>query len=100
MAKRYLVTGGTGFLGRSIVKALIKEGNDVTVFDNDSRGSIDKLDIPQNKFKFIKGDIRDSEAVFKAAKNITRKLFRLTFKSCAPFAKRFYRSVTGNCCRQ
>ena len=70
MAKRYLVTGGTGFLGRSIVKALIKEGNDVTVFDNDSRGSIDKLDIPQNKFKFIKGDIRDSEAVFKAAKNI------------------------------
>lgn len=70
MAKRYLVTGGTGFLGRSIVRALIKEGNEVTVFDNDSRGSITKLNIPQNKFKFIKGDVRDSEAVVRAAENI------------------------------
>lgn len=70
MKKRYLVTGGTGFLGRSIVKALIDERNDVVVFDNDSRGSIEKLNIPKDKFKFIKGDIRDKEAVVKAAKNI------------------------------
>lgn len=70
MKKRYLVTGGTGFLGRSIVTALIDEGKSVVVFDNDSRGSIDKLNIPKNKFKFIKGDIRDREAVVKAAKNV------------------------------
>ena len=69
MAKRYLITGGTGFLGRSIVEALAKEGSDIVILDNDSRGSIDKLNLSRG-IKFIKGDVRDSEIVSQAARNI------------------------------
>ena len=40
--KTFLVTGGTGFLGRHIVEYLLKEKNKVVVFDNEFRGSIKK----------------------------------------------------------
>lgn len=70
MAKKYLVTGGSGFLGRSIVKALLKEGDYVTILDNESRGSIAKLKSKSEKLKFIKGDIRKKEIVEKGCRNI------------------------------
>ena len=70
MTKQYLVTGGTGFLGRSIVENLVKEGNLVTILDNESRGSINKLEVKSKKIKFIKGDIRDKETAKRACKNV------------------------------
>ena len=36
MSKRYLVTGGTGFIGSSLVKQLVLEGHSVRVLDNNS----------------------------------------------------------------
>lgn len=69
MAIKILITGGTGFLGSSLTKALVKSGFDVTVFDNDSRGKVDRLQDVKNEFTFIKGDIRDTDTVSKACKN-------------------------------
>ena len=66
--KVFLVTGGTGFIGSNIVKYLIQTGNKVIVFDNNYRGSLNKLKEYKNKFKFIKGDIRNSKHVDKALK--------------------------------
>ena len=64
---RNLVTGGAGFIGSNIVSHLVSIGQEVVVLDNLSSGKLCNLE----KFKraeFINGDIRDSEAVEKAAK--------------------------------
>ena len=45
--KTFLVTGGTGFIGRAIVKLLLESGYDVIVLDNNSRGSFKKLKIKE-----------------------------------------------------
>jgi len=68
--KHYLVTGGTGFIGSSLTKSLIKQGHRVRILDNDSRGAIARLKDIEGKFEFIKGDIRDKEAVEKACQKI------------------------------
>ena len=34
--KKFLVTGGTGFVGANICHLLIKLGHQVTIFDNNS----------------------------------------------------------------
>ncbi len=68
--KTYLVTGGTGFIGSNIVKMLIKNKQKVKVFDNNSRGQLEKLKLFKNKFDFIKGDIRNKNQVKKAFKNV------------------------------
>ena len=70
MSKRYLVTGGTGFIGSSLVKRLVLEGHKVRVLDNNSRGAARRIAEVVEEIEFFEGDIRDSEAVFNAAKNV------------------------------
>jgi len=62
--KKYLVTGGTGFIGSALVRKLIQEGHSVRILDNDSRGSIHRLE--GLNLEWFQGDIRDLEKV-KAA---------------------------------
>ena len=66
--KTFLVTGGTGFIGRNIVSLLLKKNYKVIVLDNDSRGSFKK--IKNKKIKFIKGDIRKKEDLFKCLRKV------------------------------
>lgn len=70
MNQNILITGGTGFLGSGLVKSLIKDGNKVKIFDNNSRGALEKLSGFEDNFEFIEGDIRDFEAVNKSMKKI------------------------------
>ena len=63
--KKLFVTGGSGFIGSSVVRSLVENGNDVTVLDNNSRGSLDKLNNIKGDYNFIEGDVRD-ESNFKA----------------------------------
>ena len=44
MKKNILVTGGTGFLGSALSIRLVDLGHNVTVFDNNSRGSVSKIE--------------------------------------------------------
>jgi nucleoside-diphosphate-sugar epimerase len=68
---RYLVTGGAGFIGSSLVYALLENGHDVTVFDRMSRGTMRRLQraktLPGSMI-VIQDDIRDEEAVRAAAR--------------------------------
>jgi len=67
--KKVLITGGTGFLGSSLTRSLVRAGHKVTVFDNDYRGSIKRLKDIDKEYEFVKGDIRNLPHVIKATKN-------------------------------
>ena len=64
--KRFLVTGGTGFIGSNICKYLVKQNYSVKIYDNNSRGEIKKIANIKNRVKFIKGDIRDKKLLSKS----------------------------------
>jgi len=64
--KHVLVTGGSGFIGSGLVKALLRAGCSVRVLDDNSRGSPRRLADVAKDFEFIGGDIRDSKTVENA----------------------------------
>ena len=66
--KTFLVTGGTGFIGSNICKLLLKKNYKVKIFDNNFRGSLNKIANIKKKVKFIRGDIRDKKSLNKAMK--------------------------------
>ena len=66
MKRKFLVTGGTGFLGANLVKRLLKEGHQVRVLDNEFRGKKSRLENELNRVKIINGDVRDPHVVAKA----------------------------------
>lgn len=62
--KKILVTGGAGFVGSNVVKALIEEYNaEVTVFDDLFSGKLQHLE--GLKFDFVEGSIEDIDLLNK-----------------------------------
>jgi nucleoside-diphosphate-sugar epimerase len=68
--KRILVTGGSGFIGSALVKALVRDGNGVRVFDDNSRGAPRRLKEVEKDIEFIAGDIRDPKSVEAAVRGM------------------------------
>ncbi|MGI8526233.1 MAG: NAD-dependent epimerase/dehydratase family protein [Pseudolabrys sp.] len=67
---RILVTGGSGFIGSALVKALLRDGNTVRVLDDNSRGAPRRLAEVKNNIEFIGGDIRDAATVQRAVAGV------------------------------
>jgi len=67
---RILVTGGSGFVGSGLVKALVKAGHGVRVLDDNSRGSPHRPAGVAKDIEFVAGDIRDAAQVEKAAQGM------------------------------
>jgi nucleoside-diphosphate-sugar epimerase len=70
VGKHYLVTGGTGFIGSGLAKGLLAAGACVRAFDNNSRGSKEKLKHGGEDVELIVGDIRDRDAVTDAIRGV------------------------------
>ena len=67
--KKILVTGGAGFIGSHLVEKLLKNNNEVRVYDNFLRGN--KLDKKtQDEIELIDGDVRDFDKFNKHLDNI------------------------------
>lgn len=69
-SKKFLVTGGTGFIGNALVRRLVQEGCKVRVLDNDLRGSSQRLNHVAEKVEIIRGDVRDAAIVRDACKGV------------------------------
>jgi len=63
---RVLVTGGTGYLGSAVVRALARRDDDVVVLTR--RPPEVPLALPSGKVAHVTGDIRDRDAVARAAR--------------------------------
>lgn len=67
---KYLLTGGTGFIGSALVRSLVEAGNQVRVLDNDLRGQATRLNDLASQIEIIKADIRDAKLVQEACKGM------------------------------
>jgi nucleoside-diphosphate-sugar epimerase len=56
---RYLVTGGSGFIGSNTVDELVRRGHSVAVLDDLSSGREKNLDAVRDRIDLIKGTITD-----------------------------------------
>ncbi len=69
-AKTYLITGGSGFIGSALAKALVHSGQNVRIFDNQSRGATRRLAPIEKECELIEGDVRSPELVEKAVRGV------------------------------
>jgi UDP-glucose 4-epimerase len=67
---RALVTGGAGFIGSNLVRALVERGDRVRVLDDLSTGRESNLAPVLGDVELIVGDVRDPEAVLGACSGV------------------------------
>jgi len=63
---KVLVTGGTGFTGLHLVRALVQRGDDVTVLDISDGDPVDTAGLKDQGVHFIKGSVDDKDILSKA----------------------------------
>ncbi|HAE58730.1 MAG TPA: LPS biosynthesis protein WbpP [Anaerolineae bacterium] len=66
--KKYLVTGGAGFIGSHIVRALLEQGDFVRILDNFSTGK--RENIAGLSIEIIEGDLLDKAKIAEAVQGM------------------------------
>ncbi|MEK7441446.1 MAG: SDR family oxidoreductase [Chloroflexota bacterium] len=67
---RYLVTGGAGFIGSSIVEELVKRGHIVRVADNFATGRRENLKAVIDKIELVEGDLAELDFARHVARDV------------------------------
>src|SRR5208283_648713 len=66
MSKRIVITGGAGFIGSALARALVARGDDVLVLDNFSSGKRENLKDVSTGLAVVEGDILDASVLDRA----------------------------------
>ena len=81
--KTCLVTGGAGFIGSNIVRALLERGDRVRILDNLTTGrSTNVVDLLEH-VELLEGDLRDAELVREAVRGVDAVLHQAALPSVA-----------------
>lgn len=80
---RYVVTGGAGFIGSSLVRGLLAENRTVHVIDNLSSGNLDNLEEVADSITVHEIDIRDYKSVAEVVAG-ARRVFHLAALPSVP----------------
>jgi UDP-glucose 4-epimerase len=67
---RVLITGGAGFIGHHLVHAVLARGDEVTVLDDLSNGSVARLSDVAGEIAFVHGSVVDEAAVREAMRDV------------------------------
>jgi UDP-glucose 4-epimerase len=69
--KRYLVTGGAGFIGSHLTEHLLAEGHAVTVLDNFSSGRHANLEGLRGDLRVVQGSVSDARDLDRAVQGVS-----------------------------
>jgi nucleoside-diphosphate-sugar epimerase len=79
---RFLITGGAGFIGSSLARAVVERGGEVRVLDSFLTGREENLaDLPD--VELVRGDIRDLDTLRTAMNGVERVLHQAAVPSVA-----------------
>jgi UDP-glucose 4-epimerase len=67
---KYLITGGSGFIGSHLVTKLVREGHEVRVLDDLSSGDVRNLDVVKHLITFKVGSVSHLPTVQYLSKNV------------------------------
>lgn len=79
----FLVTGGAGFIGSNLCEAILNLGYKVRCLDDLSTGKQENIDLfaGNEKYEFIKGDIKDLDTCMKACEGVDYVLHQAAWGS-------------------
>ncbi len=81
MAETWLITGGAGFIGSNLVRAVLKRGIRTRVVDNFSTGFRANLDEVAGDVDLVEGDLRDPDVCRRACAGVDRILHQAAIPS-------------------
>ncbi len=92
----YLVSGGAGFIGSTLVRFLLGRGEKVRVLDNFSTGKRENLVEVEKRIEIIEGDLCDGETVARAVKGVDYILHQAAIPSVPRSVERPLESHAAN----